>query len=241
VRKIRLFTPQQLPDNQPIALDPQAAHHLASVLRARVGDRVTLFNGDGWDVDGEVTAIERRAVTVLLGKRSPVDQRSPVASHIGLCLSKGERFDWAIQKATELGVHRITPLFSERTEVRLKGDRLSKKTTHWQGIVRSACEQCQRGHIPEVTAPMDLEAWVGSVDADLKLVLHHHQPAGLPEQPPTSVALLIGPEGGLTDAEVAAAEEQGFSRWCIGPRVLRTETAPLVALTAIGARWGDLG
>jgi 16S rRNA (uracil1498-N3)-methyltransferase len=240
VRKIRLFTPQTLSPDTTVLLEGSPANHLAKVLRARVGDTVSLFNGSGDDFTGQITAIDRRTVSVSLQTRERLEGQSPLRTHLGLCLSKGDRFDWAIQKATELGVDRITPLFSERVDVKLPADRQEKKREHWQGVVQSACEQCYRGIVPEVLPPQTLDHWVAEVAADIKLVLHHHSPAALPGTQPQSAALLIGPEGGLTEAEVTAAETAGFNRWCLGPRVLRTETAPIVALTALGLRWGDL-
>lgn len=241
MRKIRLFTPQTLSLNTTVLLEGSPANHLAKVLRARVGDTVTLFNGGGNDFTGQITGIDRRNVSVSLDTQETLRGQSPLHTHLGLCLSKGDRFDWAIQKATELGVDRITPLFSERVDVKLPADRQEKKREHWQGIVRSACEQCYRGIIPEVLPPQTLDQWVAEVAADIKLVLHHHSPAALPDAQPQSAALLIGPEGGLSEDEVVSAERAGFQRWCLGPRVLRTETAPVVALTALGLQWGDLG
>lgn len=241
MRNIRLFTPQKLSLDDMVVLEGSAANHLAKVLRARIGDPVTLFNGEGCDFSGEVTAVDRRTVSVRLNAKQPLNARSPLHTHIGLCLSKGDRFDWAVQKATELGVNVITPLFSDRVDVKLAADRQEKKREHWQGIARSACEQCYRGDIPDIRSPATLDQWLNEACADIKLVLHHHRAASLPVAQPDSAALLTGPEGGLTEEEVARAEQAGFARWCLGPRVLRTETAPVVALTALGLQWGDLG
>ena len=240
MRRIRLFTQQTLIANASLELEPEPAHHLARVLRARVGDEVVLFNGDGMDWLGQVKSIEKRRVVVHIGTSVPSIAESPLNTHLGLCLSKGERFDWAIQKATELGVTQITPLLSTRVDVKLPADRLAKKLTHWQQVVVAACEQCGRSRLPSLHPPTDLKHWITAVDADLKLVLHHHQVAALPESSPQEVALLVGPEGGLTDDEVEAACQQGFQRFRMGPRVLRTETAPAAALAILGNRWGDL-
>jgi 16S rRNA (uracil1498-N3)-methyltransferase len=240
VRQIRLFTQQALISNASLELEPEPAHHLARVLRARVGDEVLLFNGDGVDWVSRVEAIEKRRVLVHIGTSVPSIAESPLSTHLGLCLSKGERFDWAIQKATELGVTHITPLLSTRVDVKLPADRLAKKLGHWQQVIIAACEQCGRSQLPNLHPPTDLKHWVTAVDADLKLVLHHHQIAALPEAAPREVALLVGPEGGLTDDEVEAACQQGFQRFRMGPRVLRTETAPAAALAIVGSRWGDL-
>lgn len=240
MRQIRLFTQQVLTAHSSIELEADPAHHLARVLRARVSDKVLLFNGDGLDWQGEVSLIEKRRVIVQIETGRPSVAESPLSTHLGLSLSKGERFDWAIQKATELGVTLITPLLSERVDVKLPQDRLAKKLMHWQHIIIAACEQCGRGYIPRLNKPIALDHWTKTVEADLKLVLHHHQVAPLPDAAPGSVALLVGPEGGLTEAEVDAASAHGFKRFRMGPRVLRTETAPAAALSILGSRWGDL-
>lgn len=241
MRHIRLFTPQPLNANANVTLDQDAAHHLLRVMRAKVGDSVTLFNGQGTDFAGQVVGITKSVATIRLDHGEPCGNRSPLRTHLGLCLSKGDRFDWAIQKATELGVDAITPLISERVDFKLPAERMAKKVGHWNGVVRSACEQCHRGYVPAICEPQRLADWLASVTADIKLVLYHHQPASLPESAPESAALLIGPEGGLSETEIQDAVSAGFIKLRLGPRVLRTETAPAVALTAIGLRWGDLG
>mgnify|MGYP006075592159 CR=1 FL=1 len=223
-----------------VVLDALGSNHLARVLRVRLQDPVTLFNGDGYDYRTAVTAIDKRVVTLTVLERNQATAESPLLVELGLALSKGERFDWAIQKATELGVSRITPLLTERVEVRVSSDRMAKKQQHWQQVVISACEQSGRAVVPKVEPATALNTWCNQVEADCKLVLHHHAPSGLTQQAPKRIALLIGPEGGLSDADIAQASSSGFTAWRIGPRVLRTETAPAVALALLGARWGDL-
>jgi 16S rRNA (uracil1498-N3)-methyltransferase len=148
--------------------------------------------------------------------------------------------DWVLQKATELGVTKITPLITERTEVKLGGERADKKMEHWQHILISACEQCQRNLLPELSAPKLFSEWVNECDAELKFVLHHRDNQGLPQDKHAkSVALLIGPEGGLNDVEIAQAVAQQFSPLTLGPRVLRTETAPVAAISLVQYLWGD--
>lgn len=240
MRQIRLYTQQALTANTSIQLESEPAHHLVRVLRARVGDSVLLFNGQGLDWQCRLTLIEKRRVMVQVEESIPSTAESPLTTHLGLSVSKGERFDWAIQKATELGVTQITPLLSERVDVKLPEDRLAKKMSHWQQVVIAACEQCGRGRVPPINTPMALKDWLVSVEADMKLVLHHHQIAPLPDAAPGCVALLVGPEGGLTESEVASACDEGFQRFRMGPRVLRTETAPAAALSILGSRWGDL-
>ncbi len=240
MREIRIYQDAVLKPEHKVVLDALGSNHLTRVLRVRVQDSVTLFNGDGYDYRAEVVAIDRRAMTLLVLEQIKVAAESPLNVELGLALSKGERFDWAIQKATELGVSRITPLFSERVEVKLPEDRIAKKQQHWQQVVISACEQSGRTVVPQVMPANTLQQWCTQVEADCKLMLHHHEPAGLAEQAPQRIALLIGPEGGLSDVDIEQAIKAGFAAWRIGPRVMRTETAPAAALAVLGARWGDL-
>ncbi|MCJ8169593.1 16S rRNA (uracil(1498)-N(3))-methyltransferase [Atopomonas sediminilitoris] len=222
------------------ALPETAAHYMAKVLRLKSGDAVQLFDGSGHEFRGVLSEVNKKAVHVHLSEQFAGQADSPLHIHLGQVLSRGERMDWAIQKATELGVNRITPLFSERCEVRLSDERQDKRLQHWQQVAISACEQCGRSSVPQILPPQALSDWQAARDEDLRLVLHpeHAQPiASLAK--PQRLALLIGPEGGLSDAEVAAACAAGFSQACFGPRVLRTETAPIVALSLAQQLWGD--
>ena len=241
MREIRLYSDQSLEEGELVQLEAAAAHHIAKVLRARVGDSITLFNGSGLDWQCAITDLQKRGVTVSVGKASNPNTESPLKTELGLCLSKGDRFDWAIQKATEAGITNITPLFSDRVDVKLPSDRIAKRIAHWQQIVRSACEQCGRAKVPQVFDPVPLSAWVQEQVTDAKLFLHHREIGAVPETRPTSIALLVGPEGGLSNVDRNHARDAGFIGVRLGPRVLRTETAPLVALSILGARWGDMG
>ncbi|MDG1065589.1 MAG: 16S rRNA (uracil(1498)-N(3))-methyltransferase [Luminiphilus sp.] len=241
MREIRLHTKQSLEEGNNVQLEAEAAHYLVKVLRVRVGDTITLFNGSGLDWRCAITEVQKRAVTLAVGSAANPDTESLLKTHLGLCLSKGDRFDWAIQKATEAGVTTITPLYSDRVDVKLPSDRIPKRIAHWQQIVRSACEQCGRTVVPQVFDPTPLSNWAQEQVAETKLFLHHRETAALPETRPSSVALLVGPEGGLSDIDRDHATDAGFVGVKFGPRVLRTETAPLVALSILGARWGDMG
>jgi len=169
-----------------------------------------------------------------------LDMESPLRIEMGIAVSRGERMDWVVQKATELGVTAISPLFTERTEVKLKAERAAKKLRHWQQIAISACEQSGRNQLPTIADFKALPNWLSAVEADRKFVLHHRSDDHPGGEAPTSVALLIGPEGGLSEAEIEAAMDAGFEAMRLGPRVLRTETAPLAALSVLQSRWGDL-
>lgn len=220
---------------------PEAqAHYIARVLRHAVGDAVQLFDGSGPEYLGQLIEVGKKNVRVELTEQLPGQPDSPLQVHLGQGLSRGERMDWAIQKATELGVTQITPIVSARCEVRLKEERADKLLTRWQQVASSACEQCGRSTLPIIHPPMLLADWLQQVQADLKLVLH---PVAEPMQShakPASLAFLIGPEGGLSDVEVAQAVSHSFHAARLGPRVLRTETAPVVALTMAQHLWGDI-
>ncbi len=219
---------------------PEAqAHYIGRVLRHAAGDAVQLFDGSGQEYLGALIEVGKKAVRVELREQLAGQAESPLRIHLGQGLSRGERMDWAIQKATELGVSEITPIVSERCEVRLKDERADKRLAHWRQVAISACEQCGRSVLPLIHPPITLAEWQGHVQAELKLVLH---PVAAPLESharPHSLAFLIGPEGGLSEAEVEQAKAAGFHAARLGPRVLRTETAPVVALAVAQQLWGD--
>src|SRR5690606_24500125 len=236
----RVYSPQSLNSGQIISLDEAASHYLSRVLRLQTGRELVIFNGEGGEFCARIHSLGKKQVEVLLEEFVAGDRESPLSLELAIGISRGERMDWVLQKATELGVIRITPLFTERTEVKLSGERLQKKMAHWQQILVSACEQCQRNILPELMEPLMLEAWLPDTQADLKLVLHHRDNQGMPSAASAeSVALLIGPEGGLSEGEIAIAREHVFSPLTLGPRVLRTETAPVVAISLVQYLWGD--
>lgn len=219
---------------------PEAqAHYIGRVLRMAEGDALQVFDGSGMEFRGTLLEVGKKRVRVQLDERFAGQDESPLQIHLGQGLSRGERMDWAIQKATELGVSEITPIFSERCEVRLKDERADKRLLHWRQVAISACEQCGRSSVPLIHPPVLLADWIKQTQADLKLVLH---PVAQPLEShakPQTLAFLIGPEGGLSDAEVDQAHGAGFLPARLGPRVLRTETAPVVALAVAQQLWGD--
>jgi 16S rRNA (uracil1498-N3)-methyltransferase len=228
-----------------VALKGNAAQHLGRVLRARAGEHIALFNGDGQEFAATVVSVSKREVSVDIGEAHSPNTESQVHTMLGLCLSKGDRFDWGIQKATELGVGAIIPLQSERVDFAIPTDRIEKRVTHWQQIAVSACEQCGRVKVPSITPPQSLASWVENVSAEQKWVLHCADDTGASSSAiiqcaPKDAALLIGPEGGLTDQEFAAASAEGFQLLQLGPRVLRTETAPAAALSVLSVFWGEM-
>lgn len=237
----RIYQPGQLQMDTILWLNDNAAHHLARVLRVAVGESLIVFNGAGGEYQAVITQITKKGVEVKVGQFISRDVESPISVELVQGIARGEKMDFIVQKAVELGVSRITPVITGRANVRLTGEREARRHQHWQSVVVSACEQCGRNTIPEVAAPVSLQAWLPVAKADYRFVLSPHVNDKLPAQIPAgaTVILLIGPEGGLSDAEVAAAEAVGFQPLRLGPRVLRTETAALAAITALQCRYGD--
>lgn len=236
----RIFTGQNLLSGETIQLEESASHHLSKVLRMQPGRELVLFNGAGGEFAATIHEVSKKYVAVSVQEHSIDNRESPLELELAIGISRGERFEWVLQKATELGVTKITPLITERTEVKVSGERVEKMHERWQQILISACEQCQRNLLPQLSAPIQISAWLSQVNADLRFVLHHRDSKSLPaEKKPASVALLIGPEGGLSEREIAHALEQGFNALTLGPRVLRTETAPVAAISLVQYLWGD--
>ncbi|ABM61709.1 16S rRNA (uracil(1498)-N(3))-methyltransferase [Halorhodospira halophila] len=238
----RLYIAQPLSAAAVIELTADAAAH-ARALRLRPGDAVTLFNGEGGEHPSEVVAVERRRVTVRVGAHDPTERELPAAVQLLQAVGKGERMDTAVEKATELGVSEIVPVLTERTVVRLNDpQRAAKRRRHWEAVARAACEQCGRNTPPRVAEPVPLaQAWGHSRDYPLRLTLDPLADPRLSELTGAqATSLLIGPEGGLSPTELEAAGEHGFLRGRVGPRVLRTETAAVVALAAVGLALGEL-
>jgi 16S rRNA (uracil1498-N3)-methyltransferase len=236
----RIYTPEDLALNCRLDLDTQASNHLVKVLRLNEGAELRLFNGDGCEYLAHITVANKKNAQVEISDVLSNDAKVSFPLHLGQVVSKGDRMDFTIQKATELGITDITPLWSERCDVRLKGERLEKKMEHWQKVAISACEQSGRNHIPTIHPAMNYNDWASSVEADTKLVLHTRDQKPLAEiKAPASVALLVGPEGGITDEEVEFCIQQGFTGLTLGPRILRTETAALAALSLFQYLWGD--
>jgi len=240
MRTIRIYVSELLATNSDIQLSGTAANHIAKVLRMSEGDPLVLFNGSGNEYHCTITVLSKKQVCAHINSEQSVPRASPLGIHLGQVISRGDRMDFAIQKATELGVTEITPLFSERCEVKLKGDRLEKKLGHWQQIAISACEQSYRNTVPIIHPARPVTEWISQQDQTLKLVLHPHSPVQLETiSKPETVSILIGPEGGFSETEVKSFEDYQFKSIALGPRVLRTETAPIVAISVLQYQWGD--
>ena len=237
----RIFHPAPLAEGAEIELAPQPAQHVAKVLRLKAGAPLLLFNGEGGQYRAELAQVERRRVTARIDTFETVEVESPLPITLAQGISKGDRMDYAVQKAVELGAARIQPIFSERSAVELKGERLEKKLAHWRGVAVAACEQSGRNRLPEIPPPQRLGDWLARPLDGLGLTLDPRAGRPLAELTPPEgpVTLLIGPEGGLTDQEIRLAEKAGYQGVLLGPRVLRTETAAAAALTAVQLLWGD--
>lgn len=242
----RLYVPQTLTANETIELSKQAAHHIATVMRMKAGREVILFNGQLHEgKEGEFKAtlayVDKKNVCVAVGEFVERSTESSLHTELGICLIKNDRMDWLLQKATELGVNKISPLWSEYTDVKIPSDRIEKKYQHWQQVLINACEQCGRTSIPEISLPQKIAAWCESVEADKKIILHPYSGNSVTQETqPVSIALLIGPEGGFSESEVEQALAKNFQSVTLGARILRAETAPLVALSLMQAHYGDI-
>lgn len=237
----RLYVPAAFEAGHEVVLPEGPARHVTRVLRLGEGAPLVLFDGQGQEAGVRLTDTSRKQTSALIEAVWTGSGESPLSVHLGQAISKGDRMDYAIQKAVELGVAAITPLYTERGDVRLKGDREDKKLAHWQGVAASACEQSGRAVVPSVYPPMALEAWLDERQEPLRLMLHLATGNAFDRQDrPASVALLIGPEGGLSDSDITSAQRAAFTPLTLGPRVLRTETAPIVALSLLQHYFGDL-
>jgi 16S rRNA (uracil1498-N3)-methyltransferase len=247
MRKPRIFQPIDLTASPLtvgalLQLDDDAANHVGRVLRMQVGQTLQLFNGDGNNYDATIVQVDKRQLQVHIDAVMSNYNEAPVAIHLGQGISRGERMDFVLQKSVELGVNAITPLFTERCGVKLAADRLDKKHQQWQKIVIAACEQSGRSVVPVVHQPQSLGGWLASLPSALRLTLDPHAATPLRQHVAAAkrIQLLIGPEGGLSDTEVNQANTHEFTPVRLGPRVLRTETAALAALSVIQYQFGDL-
>jgi len=242
MRRSRIYTPQRLLPTGIIELEGPASHYLLRVLRLSTGDAVTLFNGDGRDYQGEVCGVQRRCVNVSITGSEVPGTESPLKITLVQAISRGERMDYSLQKATELGVFCVQPLMSSRVEVRLDEKRQEKRLVHWQGVVTSACEQSGRALVPEVKTPLSLHEWMAANDGSPRLVL---DPAAATRLSGfvlkcDSVSILVGPEGGFSAGEMDRVRANGIQAVSLGSRVLRTETAGPAAIAVLQAQVGDL-
>ncbi|MGH8462087.1 MAG: 16S rRNA (uracil(1498)-N(3))-methyltransferase [Stenotrophobium sp.] len=237
----RVYVDSALASGTTLTLPEAAARHLVQVLRMRVGESFIVFNGRGGEYAATLSTAGKRDAQAIIGAHDPVERESPLRIALAQCVSKGDRMDYTLQKAVELGVSEIQPLLSARSVVKLDAGRWDKKLEHWRGVIISACEQSGRTRIPLLQPVQPLDRWLATAPADtLKLTLAPNAHASLRTLPPQkSTILLVGPEGGLSEAEISQAQRSGFLPITLGPRILRTETAGVATLAAMQALWGD--
>lgn len=243
MRLSRVHVEAPLQSGHSLTITGSAGIHIARVLRLRAGDAITVFNGHGGEYAGSIEAIHRDTVTVKVADFRAIERESAFQLSLAQGISRGERMDWVVQKATELGVARIVPLFTERSVVQLDARQAARKIQHWRSIAIAACEQSGRNRVPEIATPLSIfELLEQRRPGDCELLLSPGASARIADLPARGPAatVLIGPEGGLADVEHEAAVRTGFSPVRMGPRVLRTETAAVCALTLLQQKFGDL-
>ncbi|HZP66221.1 MAG TPA: 16S rRNA (uracil(1498)-N(3))-methyltransferase [Rudaea sp.] len=240
----RIYTDQPLRAGSDVLLPEQAGEHVARVLRLERGHPLILFNGDGREYDARLASLAKRAVTAEVTAWREVDREAPLELTLAQSIARGEKMDWILQKATELGVARIVPLVTERTEVKLDEERAERRLAHWTSVVAGACEQSGRNRLPVIEPPQRLDRWLGALSPGpaLRLALLPEATATLQQlgKVENGALLAVGPEGGFSPNDVTMFEQSGFRGLRLGPRILRTETAGIAALAALQALAGDL-
>lgn len=223
-----------------LALAPEAAQHVAKALRLKAGDAIVVFDGRGGEYDAAIQRIDKDRVDVKVGPWRAAETEAAIAMGLAQGLPEADKMDWIIQKSVELGAAWIQPIVCDRSVVRLSAERAAKREAHWRRVAIAACEQSGRNRVPEVRPTLGFRSWIAVASDVRRWVLTPGAPALAAQAPPAGpVELLVGPEGGLSDRERDLALSQGCTPVSLGPRVLRTETAPLAALAAINALWGD--
>ena len=242
MRLTRVHVPRDLNSGSVVELPRETASHLAKVLRARSGDELILFSGDGREFRGAIESVRGSRVTAVIGNSTPVDRESPFAVTLVQCIPRGDRMDFIVQKATELGVTRVVPVLSQRSVVRLDAAGAESKAAHWRAVAVNACEQCGRNRIPVIEAPAQLIDYLGTPTSAAPRLLLEPGPEsnGAAAAFATEAEIAIGPEGGFAAEELEAFRIAGFQRVQLGPRILRTETAAIAALTWLQTRYGDM-
>lgn len=241
MRTLRVFVDAPLAAGSSQILANETAHHLRTVLRIKPGQSLQVFNGKGGYFDANITACNKKQVSIELGQHHEVDNESPLAITLLQGISRGQKMDLAMQKAVELGVTRVIPVNCCHTGVKLEQDKAGKRRDHWQKIAINACEQCGRNTVPDVDLPQDFNEALAAQPEGLKIILHPADGVSLQSlDPPHHVILLVGPEGGFSETEIEQARKAAFQSVTLGPRVLRTETAAMAALAACQTLWGDI-
>lgn len=242
MRMTRIYQNCTLNIGEVIQLDSEASNHLINVLRLQAQAPLIVFNGLGGEFSAIISEIKKKNVLVHIENFYPIERESFLKIHLAQVVSRGEKMDLTIQKAVELGVHEITPIISERCEIKLSQERWLKRILHWQKIIISACEQCGRNTIPQLNSIMQFADYISQKSTAIRLILHHRATSSLSvleHESLKNVDLLIGPEGGFTENEIAESESYHFTGIKLGPRILRTETAGIAVIAALQTKFGD--
>ena len=242
MRVIRAFVEGPLAPGQRLALPDDAAAHLVRVLRLQPGDECVLFNGDGHDYAARITAANKRGVDAEVLSARAVDNESPLRVTLLQGIARGEKMDWILQKATELGIAAVVPVHSERSEVKLEGERAGKRVAHWRSVLVSACEQCGRARVPALAGPKPLREAMADLAEVPRYLLDPEAGQAIAKlsAPADGCVLAVGPEGGWSPRDREVLRAAGFTGLRLGPRILRTETAGIAAIAALQAMFGDL-
>ncbi len=238
----RFFVANQLAADSEIDLPKDVAHYISNVLRLTSEAPIVLFNGDGNEYSATLTNVSKRHAQAYVDAKLSIDVQSNLRIHLGQAVSKGDRMDWVLQKATELGVDAITPVQTQRCAVKLSAERWQKKSEQWHKVIQSACEQCGRNTLPTLNAPVSAAEWLKSQTSATRIIFDPNEEMRLAnlQLPSSEVRIFVGPEGGLTEQEVYSAKQIGYLGLSLGPRILRTETAALATIAALQAMHGDL-
>lgn len=238
----RIYVDMEISTDAPVILPKEPANHLANVLRLKPGHPVVLFNGDGNEYSGVIQDISKKQTSIYVDARLGISVESPLQIHLAQGISKGERMDLVMQKAAELGVTEITPIITKRCPIKLNAERWDKKFQHWQKVIISGCEQCGRNQLPKLNQPLSFMEFINQSTNQIRMIMHPKAEQRIANFARTveGFRLLIGPEGGLSDTELYQASEFGYQKILMGPRVLRTETAAIAAISILQAQFGDI-
>ncbi len=243
MRTIRLYHPQSVQSNSEVLLEDTAFHHAVHVLRCKRGDQLELFDGNGQQAQAVLASVERRKALVQIQSVTNQDRESPLHTLLIQAISKGERMDYCLQKATELGVSEVQPVFSERSNVHLDSKRWEKRHDHWNKVIIGACEQSGRNHLPQLHVPVALEQAIESAHHYQGIFLLHPEnsiPFSQAKPQNGHIGFIVGSEGGFSEQEVKRVKDAGIQSLHLGKRILRSETTGVVAIAIAQSRWGDL-
>ncbi len=241
MRNARLYIAQPLGIGSTVQLDQTASHYLYTVLRAKLGAKIILFNGEGGEFEGNILDLSKRAAVVKVTTFIDRNIVSPLHIHLAQSIPQATKMSYIIQQAVELGVNEITPIISQYTSSKMTIEIINKRLAHWQGIIISACEQCGRNDVPIIHAPKKLSEFMSTQKNEICIVLQPHSEKTLNDlNDIKAITILVGPESGFTEDEIQQLKDNHIACISFGPRILRTETAGPACIAALQTRWGDL-